>query len=100
MRKIVEIANQDNILFIENFKSNRNYSNIENFLFDIIFMSRAKRLYGTHSAVVRLAHYIGNQEFINNYSVFSPIEQYEFLQRDYSSLNLSKSQKAFSFFIK
>ncbi|RDU61621.1 hypothetical protein [Helicobacter ganmani] len=100
LRKIVEIANQDNILFIENFKSNRNYSNIENFLFDIIFMSRAKRLYGTHSAVVRLAHYIGNQEFINNYSVFSPIEQYEFLQRDYSSLNLSKSQKAFSLFHK
>ncbi|EGA8517919.1 sugar transferase, partial [Campylobacter coli] len=68
---IADYYSKDRIATINSFRDPTQMSNLELFFFDVIFMSKATLLYGTHSAVIRLANFIGNQTFFNNYNVFT-----------------------------
>ncbi|WP_224316250.1 hypothetical protein [Campylobacter canadensis] len=98
IRQIMEFCNFKNVFVMEDFRNSNQLSNMELFFYDVMFMSHAKILYGTNSAVVRLANYIGNQEFINNYSVFNEKELYDIIKENIEKFNTSNSQKAFSYF--
>ncbi|EOU2154051.1 hypothetical protein ACNS8W_000830 [Campylobacter coli] len=62
IRQIAKFCNFKNVFVMEDFRNSNQLSNMELFFYDVIFMSYAKILYGTNSAVVRLANYIGNQK--------------------------------------
>ncbi|MBF7067651.1 hypothetical protein IY885_05195, partial [Campylobacter volucris] len=98
IRQIAEFCNSERVFTMEDFRKSNQFSNLELFFYDVIFMSYAKILYGTNSAVVRLANYIGNQKFINNYSIFNEIELYDVIKENIEKLNTTNSQKAFSYF--
>ncbi|QKF74866.1 sugar transferase [Campylobacter lari] len=98
IRQIAKFCNFKNVFVMEDFRNSNQLSNMELFFYDVIFMSYAKILYGTNSAVVRLANYIGNQKFINNYSVFNEKELYDIIKENIEKFNTSNSQKAFSYF--
>ncbi|EJK6698321.1 hypothetical protein NLM39_001733, partial [Campylobacter coli] len=98
IRQIAEFCNSTNVFIMEDFRNSNQMSNLELFFYDVIFMSNAQVLYGTNSAVVRLANYIGNQKFINNYSVFNEMELYDVIKENIKKLNTTNSQKAFSYF--
>ncbi|HEC2665519.1 TPA: hypothetical protein R2K89_001760, partial [Campylobacter coli] len=98
IRQIAKFCNFKNVFVMEDFRNSNQLSNMELFFYDVIFMSYAKILYGTNSAVVRLANYIGNQKFINNFSVFNEKELYDIIKENIEKFNTSNSQKAFSYF--
>ncbi|BEK52567.1 hypothetical protein I11999_03380 [Campylobacter coli] len=95
---IADYYSKDRIATINSFRDPTQMSNLELFFFDVIFMSKATLLYGTHSAVIRLANFIGNQTFFNNYNVFTDQEYYFILKKYFPILNLHPSQKAYSLF--
>jgi len=96
---LAQTLNKKNIFSIEHFRDSSKMSALESFMFDIIFISLAQKIYGTHSGVVRLAELINEKsEIINSYSVFSEKEQYEILKQNFKKLNLHPCQKAFSLF--
>ncbi|EDO6677884.1 hypothetical protein R3083_001791, partial [Campylobacter coli] len=95
---IVKYYNKNNIKTINYFRDPTKLSNLELFFFDVAFMSKALILYGTHSAVVRLANFIGNQKFINNYRVFTNEEYLSILKKYFPILKLHRCQKAYSLF--
>lgn len=89
----------DRVFHISDFRDD-NLSNLELLMFDLIFMSNAFKIYGTHSALVSLASILGkNKIFQNSYNVFNKQEQYRYFKK-YNSLFLQvhNSQKAFSLF--
>ncbi|EDP8342342.1 hypothetical protein QQC56_001910, partial [Campylobacter coli] len=57
IRQIAKFCNFKNVFVMEDFRNSNQLSNMELFFYDVIFMSYAKILYGTNSAVVRLANY-------------------------------------------
>ncbi len=100
MRKLKQIANNNNIKLIEEFRDIDKYSNLELFMYDVVFMSRAQLLYGTHSALVKLAYGINpNLKWIHPHNDIDIPTLYKWLQIYYSVLdNLSYSQRAYSCF--
>ncbi|MBQ8820202.1 MAG: hypothetical protein IJZ99_05565, partial [Campylobacter sp.] len=100
MRELKNIANNSNIKLIEEFRDVDKYSNLELFIYDVVFMSRAQLLYGTHSALVKLAWSINpNLENIHSHHMIDPQILYLWLKTYHDACkNLSLSQKAYSCF--
>ncbi|EJM2000463.1 hypothetical protein NN439_001737, partial [Campylobacter coli] len=98
IQKIAEVSGHPEIYTMDDFRDVKTMSNLELFFFDIAFMSKALRLYGTHSAVVRLANFIGDQQFVNNYEEIDASQYLDIHNKYYPILNVSPSQKAFSLF--
>ena len=100
MRKLKQIANNNNIKLIEEFRDIDKYSNLELFIYDVVFMSKAALLYGTHSALVKLAYGINpNLKWIHPHNDIDIPTLYKWLQTYYRVLdNLSPSQRAYSCF--
>ncbi|EAI4303027.1 sugar transferase [Campylobacter lari] len=90
----------DNIFHISEFRSEDNLSNLELLLFDLIFMSNSKKIFGTHSALVTLSSIIGFKiNMTNNYHVFNKKQQYDIFRQYHKYFdNAHNSQKAFSLF--
>lgn len=96
---LAQTINKKNVFSIEHFRDSSKMSALESFMFDIVFISLAQKIYGTHSGVVRLAEMINDKsEIINSYKVFSEKEQYEILKQNFKKLDLHPCQKAFSLF--
>ncbi len=100
MRKLKQIANNNNVKLIEKFRDIDKYSNLELFIYDVVFMSKATLLYGTHSALVKLAYGINpNLKWIHPHNDIDIPTLYKWLQTYYRVLdNLSPSQRAYSCF--
>lgn len=100
MRELKAITGGGNVKYIEDFRVIDEYSNLELFIYDVVFMSRAKKLYGTHSALVKLAYSINpNLEWIHPHNHIDKEILYKWLRTYYDDLkNLSSSQRAFSNF--
>lgn len=94
-----EQANCNNIFHISEFRS-ENLSNLELLLFDLIFMSNSKKIFGTHSALVTLSSIIGlEKNMVNNYHIFNKEQQYAIFKKYHKCFNdTHNSQKAFSLF--
>ncbi|WP_174514688.1 hypothetical protein [Campylobacter coli] len=97
---LVEVIGEDRVISMENLRDTSKYSNMELFFYDVFFMAKAKRLYGTNSALVRTACLISNElEFKNSYQCFNHEEHYEILNSNLSLLpKISCSQLAFMYF--
>ncbi|WP_291892926.1 hypothetical protein [Campylobacter sp.] len=100
MRTLKQIANNNNVKLIEEFRDIDKYSNLELFIYDVVFMSKATLLYGTHSALVKLAYGINpNLKWIHPHNDIDIPTLYKWLQTHYRVLdNLSPSQRAYSCF--
>ncbi|MDL0089944.1 hypothetical protein, partial [Campylobacter gastrosuis] len=98
MRELKTINN--NAMLIEDFRDINKYSNLELFIYDVVFMSKAKLLYGTQSALVKLAYSINpNLECIHPHNDIDKQTLYKWLQTYYDILhNISPSQRAYSCF--
>ncbi len=97
IKEIAKIANRNDVFALTSIHS-ENMSNTESLFFDVAFLSQASCLYGTNSAVVRLANYIGNQKFVNSYSIFDDEQWYLILKKYFDVLQVCQYQKAFSLF--
>ncbi|MCL9823598.1 hypothetical protein, partial [Helicobacter colisuis] len=97
---LVEVIGEDRVISVESLRDTSEYSNMQLFFYDVFFMSKAKRLYGTSSALVRTACLISNElDFKNSYQCFSYEEHYEILNSNLSLLlKTSCSQLAFMYF--
>ncbi|MFY4734268.1 hypothetical protein, partial [Campylobacter jejuni] len=91
--------NQKNIISIEDLRESKKLTNLELLFFDLAVMSRANKIFGTHSALVRLALLINpNISFFNNYSIFNFKQQYKIITFYFNKMSFSNCQKAFSLF--
>lgn len=99
INKLVNYINKDNVKSVEYFRDSNSYSNLELLFFDLFFMSCAKSIFGTHSALVRLANMINPDiAYTNTYDVFKNSEQYNIIVNNINFLELSNCQQAFSYF--
>lgn len=98
--KLVELVNHPKVYHINSQRSVEDFSNLELFMFDIVFMSNSKRLYGTYSAMIKIARMISETEFFSSYHQFKVEEYYEILKKNYNYLfpHVSSSQNAFILF--
>ncbi|EOH4170454.1 hypothetical protein ACLQVS_001731 [Campylobacter jejuni] len=97
--QLVNFLNKENIVSIENFRDSQQFSTLELFIFDVVFMSKAKSIYGTFSAVARLSEMINNDvKLYNYYNIFNDEIKYEILKSNLFKLDLHPDQKAFSLF--
>ncbi|EOH0041203.1 hypothetical protein ACLJ7P_000517 [Campylobacter coli] len=98
--KLVELVNHPEVYHINTQRSVDHFSNLELFMFDIIFMSNSKKLYGTYSAMIKIARMISETEFFSSYYQFKSGEYYEILKKNYNYLfpYISSSQNAFILF--
>ena len=97
---LVEVIGEDRVISVESLRDTSKYSNMQLFFYDVFFMSKAKRLYGTNSALARIACLISSElDFKNSYQCFSHEEHYEILNSNLSLLaKTSHSQLAFMYF--
>ena len=97
---LVEVIGEDRVISMGNLRDTSKYSNAELFFYDIFFISRAKVLYGTYSALIKIASIISDKvEIRSSYGSFSDSEHYQNLIHDVSLLSkTSPSQLAFMYF--
>ncbi|KGI55461.1 hypothetical protein [Campylobacter sp. MIT 97-5078] len=96
---LVRVIDKKNVISIEKFRKSEDFSTLELFLFDVVFMSEAKKIYGTFSAVIRLSELINSEvKLYNYYEIFDIQEQYKIVKENFKKLNLHPDQKAFSLF--
>ena len=97
---LVEVIGEDRVIPMGSLRDTSKYSNAELFFYDVFFMSRAKVLYGTYSALIKIASIISEKvEIRSSYGSFSDNEHYQNLIRDVSLLSkTSPSQLAFMYF--
>ncbi|MFY4727218.1 hypothetical protein ACOTVF_08485 [Campylobacter jejuni] len=97
---IVSLFNDKKVININSIRKFEKFSNLELLLFDIVFMSKSKKIYGTNSAVVKIAKLISSAEFFNNYEIFNDEDYYEILKSNYRLLcsRINCYQNAFILF--
>lgn len=97
--EFVKVANSKNVQSVNSLRNINEYSNLELCIFDIIFLSRAKALYGGESSLARLGSFINNTQTQNLHRIFSTEKKYEIFKENYPKLSkLSPYQRAFSSF--
>lgn len=106
MRQIKEFVNDDRLFVAQDLKEKlydetgggHSLSVTKSFLFDVVFMSRAKDIFGTKSGVVNLASQIGNANFIYTHSYIQNKKAYYSMKKNLEQLALNKDQQACSYY--
>ncbi|MEE3694138.1 hypothetical protein V2I21_03245 [Campylobacter sp. CLAX-22107-21] len=100
MRELSKIVNNKNVIFVENLRNIDKYTNLELFMYDVVIMSQAIKIYGSHSALTKLAFIINPKcEFTHLHQQINKQIRYGWLCDYYGKLSgLSPAQRAFSCF--
>lgn len=88
LQKMLDLLRGQQVTCLNNIRNIDEYSNLELFFYDVVFLSKAKKIYGTSSAVTRVASIISPQvEFHNSYEVFNIKERYAILRDNLSQFS-------------
>ncbi|AWI34981.1 hypothetical protein [Helicobacter apodemus] len=88
LQKMLDLLKGQQVICLNNIRNIDEYSNLELFFYDVVFMSKAKKIYGTSSAVTRVASSISPQvEFHNSYALFNIKERYAILHDNLSKFS-------------
>ncbi|MFG5125896.1 hypothetical protein O8I55_04970 [Campylobacter lari] len=99
VEEMIKTLNMPNLLFANNFRDFEKLTPTQMLIYDVVLMSKSKKIYGTHSSVTRLASAISNHgSHINPYDLYNHKKRYEIIKNNINILNLHKDQKAFSLF--
>ncbi|MBX1092041.1 hypothetical protein I9X18_01225 [Campylobacter jejuni] len=89
----------DNVFLANNFRDFNSMSSTEMFIYDVTLMSYSTKIYGSYSAVTRLASAIsGHGSHINIHDLLNERQKYNILKKYYHCLDIHRDQKAYSSF--
>ncbi|WP_417903844.1 hypothetical protein ACD571_05975 [Campylobacter sp. LH-2024] len=99
-RIIKNHCSKKNIFLAQELLNDKTFSKDEIDIFEIVLMSKSLEIYHSgNSGFSRLAYFIGTSKSICIYKYFSKIQQYNFILNNIKILDLSKKQKAYSYFM-
>ncbi|EAJ5682226.1 hypothetical protein BXA13_07945 [Campylobacter lari] len=99
VEEMIKTLNMPNLLFANDFRDFEKLTPTQMLIYDVVLMSKSKKIYGTHSSVTRLASAISNHgSHINPYDLYNHKKRYEIIKNNINILNLHNDQKAFSLF--
>ncbi|WP_239056365.1 hypothetical protein [Helicobacter apodemus] len=101
IQKIIDFHNNPNIVSTDKLRENDTYhynKEFQLFLYDIIFLSQAKKIYTTGSALTKIAYLLGNADYILSNNIFTPQECYKNFKQFYGKIIFSPMQRAYSLF--
>ena len=104
IRQIKDYINDDRILVAQDLKEKMENEKgwhldtaTKSFLFDVIFMSKAKEIFGSGSSVLLLSAQVGEKNIISTHTFLRTKEHYYNIKKNLEKIHLHKDQQAFSY---